>query len=300
MEYIVLDKVYGSPLRWAGSKKKLLNEMLVMFDQDKKIYVEPFLGSGIVLINTLIYNLYDEYYVNDVNENIVNFFLDLKSNFDKLCNKIEHMVFDYNKLLSNESKALFFYDKRKQFNENRISPITRSAIFWFLMKTGYNGVYRINSHKKFNVPFGKKYKLYFDKEFFLKLSMEIQKVNFYCEDYQKFLLDIKQAKDIDQCFIYCDPPYIPETKSTKNQILYTAERFEHKNFLCFLEKNFLKECSVMVSMSKSKNSTELYKNYFKYCLKVNDIIRKVNPNKNLNSVEEGYLNYVYKDMQQDS
>ena len=84
MGYIVLDKVYGSPLRWAGSKKKLLNEMLVMFDQDKKIYVEPFLGSGIVLINTLIYNLYDEYYVNDVNENIVNFFLDLKSNFDKL------------------------------------------------------------------------------------------------------------------------------------------------------------------------------------------------------------------------
>jgi len=251
MGYIVLDKVYGSPLRWAGSKKKLLNEMLVMFDQDKKIYVEPFLGSGIVLINTLIYNLYDEYYVNDVNENIVNFFLDLKSNFDKLCNKIEHMVFDYNKLLSNESKALFFYDKRKQFNENRISPITRSAIFWFLMKTGYNGVYRINSHKKFNVPFGKKYKLYFDKEFFLKLSMEIQKVNFYCEDYQKFLLDIKQAKDIDQCFIYCDPPY-----THSQSIIYGAQTFNIETLF-----NKIAECKnrgvyVMLSINGTRESNK--------------------------------------------
>ncbi len=39
------DKVISAPFRWAGSKKKLLNELLNIFDKEKEIYVEPFLGS---------------------------------------------------------------------------------------------------------------------------------------------------------------------------------------------------------------------------------------------------------------
>lgn len=292
----MIKKVYSSPLRWTGSKRKLLNEMLIMFDQEKKIYIEPFLGSGIVLINALEYELYDEYYVNDINENLINFYLDLKNNLDSLMYKIKKMTLIYNKLSSPDLKECFYYEKRKQFNENRISNITRSTVFWFLMKTGFNGVYRVNSQKKFNVPFGKKYKIVFDEGYFIELSKKIQNVNFFCEDYRSFLTHVKEINAIEKCFIYCDPPYIPETETTKNQILYTVDRFEHSEFLNFLENNFLQECSVMVSMSKSETSTELYCQYFNICLKVNDIIRNVNPNKCLNSIEEGYLNYTIKNI----
>ena len=38
------NKVINSPIRWAGSKKKILNEMLNFFDKTSKIYIEPFLG----------------------------------------------------------------------------------------------------------------------------------------------------------------------------------------------------------------------------------------------------------------
>ena len=47
------DVIVNSPIRWAGSKKKILNEMLNTFPKNKKNYIEMFLGSGVVLLNVL-------------------------------------------------------------------------------------------------------------------------------------------------------------------------------------------------------------------------------------------------------
>lgn len=290
----MIKKVIGSPLRWTGSKRNLLNEMLIMFDTNKTIYIEPFLGSGIVLLNTLECELYRDYYVNDINENVINFYIDLKSDFTKLDKKIKALTNEYNKIVTNEKKEVYYYAKRKQFNENRINQTTRSAVFWFLMKTGFNGVYRVNSKRIFNVPFGKKYQIVYDQSFFCELSKKIQRVHFYNMDYQDFLLEIEKKYSSADFFIYCDPPYMPETEMTKNQILYTADRFEHEKFLNFLSDRYINTSSIMISMSKSIASNVLYNKYFNSCVKVNDIIRKVNPKKNLKSVEEGYFNYEFR------
>ena len=288
----VLKKVYKSPLRWTGSKKKLLNEMIVMFDQQKKYYVEPFLGSGVVLINLLQFDMYTEYFVNDINVNLINFYLDLKENAILLCNKMEKISKEFNELDTIDKKEKYYYKKRKQFNSNRLESQTRSAIFWYLMKVGYNGVYRVNSKNEFNVPFGKKYIINFDKSYFFDLSKLIQNVHFYCMDYQSFLLEVAKIKTKKDLFIYCDPPYLPETPATKNQILYTSDKFDHKKFLEFMQSYYFEYCSIMISMSKSEIAIKLYNEYFKYSVKVNDIIRIVNPKKRLKSVEMGYLNYI--------
>ena len=71
------SKVLNSPIRWAGSKKKILNEMLNAFKPVKDNYIECFLGSGVVLINVLKNNdklKYKNFYVNDINSNIINFY----------------------------------------------------------------------------------------------------------------------------------------------------------------------------------------------------------------------------------
>lgn len=289
----MIKKVVGSPLRWTGSKRNLLNEMLIMFDTSKTIYVEPFLGSGIVLLNTLECKLFREYYVNDVNTNVINFYTNLQNDFAKLDKKIKAITNEYNKLINNEQKEIYYYGKRKQFNEGRINQITRSSVFWFLMKTGFNGVYRVNSKQIFNVPFGKKYQIVYEYSFFLELSKKIQNVHFFNMDYQEFLLEIENRCNKSDFFIYCDPPYLPETEMTKNQILYTSIRFEHGQFLEFLSNRYMDTSSIMISMSKSIASNVLYNQYFDSCIKVNDIIRKVNPKKNLKSVEEGYFNYEF-------
>ena len=76
------NEVLSSPIRWAGSKKRILNEMLESFKKDKENYIEPFLGSGVVMINVLnnIDTLhYKNIYVNDINSNIIHFYKFLKT-----------------------------------------------------------------------------------------------------------------------------------------------------------------------------------------------------------------------------
>lgn len=71
------NEVLSSPIRWAGSKKRVLNEMLESFKKDKENYIEPFLGSGVVMINVLNnINIlhYKNIYVNDINSNIIHFY----------------------------------------------------------------------------------------------------------------------------------------------------------------------------------------------------------------------------------
>lgn len=74
---------------------------------------------------------------------------------------------EYNQLDTENSKEEYYSLKRKRFSDKVTDTIARSAMFWFLMKTGYNGVYRVNSKKKFNVPFGKNIELILMKTFLM-------------------------------------------------------------------------------------------------------------------------------------
>lgn len=142
------SKVISAPIRWAGSKKKLLNEMLHAFGADKDVYIEPFLGSGIVLLNVLENQMYKKYYVNDINNNLILFYNTLKNDSAQLIKRIETLCREYNSFSDDEEKWDYFYKKRDSFNKKQIRCVTRSALFWFLMKAGYNGVYRVNSEGK--------------------------------------------------------------------------------------------------------------------------------------------------------
>ena len=84
------ESIINSPIRWAGSKRKILNEMLNTFPRNKRNYVEMFLGSGVVLLNVLDNNdilNYKNFYVNDINSNIINFYILLRDNVDYLIAK---------------------------------------------------------------------------------------------------------------------------------------------------------------------------------------------------------------------
>ena len=285
-------KVISSPIRWAGSKKKLLNEMLFLFDRKKTIYVEPFLGSGIVLINVLNHGMYKEHYVNDNNEDLINFYIKLKDNPDDLLNRIDDYVQKYNSYSTIEEKSSFYYECRIKYNNPGAEKLEKAVLFWLLMKAGFNGVYRINSKEKFNVPFGKRDKIVFDRNKMMSLSNMIKDVHFYSLDYSDFLIALNEKRKLHNTFIYCDPPYIPETSSTKNHVIYSKKKFNHHNFKSeiktVIEKN---DSSVMISMSKSENSKKMYADSDFHEYMIADIVRKVNPKKRIESKEMVYTNY---------
>ncbi len=287
-------EVINSPIRWAGSKKKILNEMLTFFDSKSKYYAEPFLGSGVVLIN-LINNIdefeYKKIFVNDINTNIINFYVTLRDNFDYLKKNIIKITKKYNEINDITEKETFYYDIREKYNKMISNQNKKSIYFYFLMKAGYNGVYRENRNGKFNVPFGKKNKINCDIENMKKISKNLKNVEFYNCDYEEFLKILKKQKILSNAFVYFDPPYIPEEKViNKKQELYTSKIFEHEIFMKNI--NELKINKFLISMSDSRQADLIYGKLNKYV--VNDIIRTINPLKTIKSTEIVYSNYAIK------
>ena len=283
------SKVLNSPIRWAGSKKKILNEMLNAFKPDKDNYIECFLGSGVVLINVLKNNdklKYKNFYVNDINSNIINFYKLLQKKPEYLIKEIMKLVTLYNDY-DMTKKEEYYYKLRDQFNDEKDLD-NKSILFYFLMKTGFNGVYRENKAGKFNVPFGRKEKIVVNEGYLEELSRFIKPVKFYNLDYNSFLDKMKKDGKIDNSFIYFDPPYLPDDLLvSQKQELYTNDTFDHRGFVNKIIE--LDGKYVMISMSDSKQADEIYGKFIKNSMK--EILRTINPVKLFSSTEIAFTNY---------
>lgn len=282
-------KVLNSPIRWAGSKKKILNEMLNAFKPNKENYIECFLGSGVVLINVLKNNdklNYKNFYVNDINSNIINFYKLLQKKPDYLIKHISELAKVYNSYNGSE-KEKYYYDLREQFNEEKDQD-NKSILFYFLMKTGFNGVYRENKNGKFNVPFGRKEKIIVNEEYLEELSKLLKPVKFYNLDYKSFLDKMKKDEIAENSFMYFDPPYLPDDLLvSQKQELYTNDTFDHRGFVDKIID--LKGKYMMISMSDSKQADEIYGKFIKNSMK--EILRTINPVKLFSSTEIAFTNY---------
>lgn len=286
------SKVLNSPIRWAGSKKKILNEMLNAFKTDKDNYIECFLGSGVVLINVLKNNdklKYKNFYVNDINSNIINFYKLLQKKPEYLIKEIIKLVTLYNDY-DMSKKEEYYYKLREQFNDEKDLD-KKSILFYFLMKTGFNGVYRENKAGKFNVPFGRKEKIVVNEGYLEELSRLIKPVKFFNLDYNSFLDKMKKDGKIDNSFMYFDPPYLPDDLLvSQKQELYTNDTFDHRGFVNKVMK--LDGRYVMISMSDSKQADEIYGKFIKNSMK--EILRTINPVKLFSSTEIAFTNYEIK------
>lgn len=284
-------EVLSSPIRWAGSKKRILNEMLESFKKDKENYIEPFLGSGVVTINVLN-NLdtlhYKNIYVNDINSNIINFYKFLKSKPKVLIQSLLELSENYN-CKSQDEREKMYYEIREKFNNAQDS---REIYFYFLMKVGFNGVYRENKLGKFNVPFGRKEKFIVNENNLLTVSRLIKNVKFYNLSYEKFLDMLSKKGILNNSFIYCDPPYIPDDELvSQKQELYTSGNFNHYDFVEVLKK--YNQSNIIVSMSESTNAKKIYGPAF-ISKNLADIIRTINPQKLFKSKEILFLKFEDK------
>lgn len=287
-----MKEVITSPIRWSGSKRKIITHILPLIDNKKKNYIEPFLGSATMLLNVLKKTQFESYYVNDINTDIVNFFETLKEDPYLLLEKITDVCIFYNSLIEIDQKKAYFYEKRDIYNTKNEEPVDQACLFWFLTKTCFNGVYRVNRQGKYNVPFGKKETIKISVDDFLIISELLKKVIFFNDDYSLFLKKMDNLGKLSEGFIYLDPPYIPETTSSKNQKMYTSSHFQHDEHIRLInqiQKNT--NSSIMLSMSDSIQSREIYQSLSLKKTKITEIIRVVNPNSLLSSSEIIFTNY---------
>ena len=170
-----------------------------------------------------------------------------------------------------EENKEFFYEKRTRYNELKISGteqenLEKAALFIFLNKTCFNGLYRVNSKGLFNVPFNNaRNPLLCDEENLRECSRLLQNVKMTVGDY-------KQCSNFidEKTFIYIDPPYRPLTQ-TAAFTSYSENEFGDKEQVeleKFIEALSEKGTKILVSNSDPKNVNrkddffdELYKNF---------------------------------------
>jgi len=201
-------------LKWAGGKTQLISEIEQNLPNSTfNTYIEPFVGSGAVLFWVLgEFTQLEQAVVNDINEDLINTYKSIQSTPKELISVLEILQNEYHSLENTDNKKQeYYYQKRELFNNRQQDRVTHSALFIFLNRTCFNGLYRVNRKNEFNVPMGSyKKPTICDKSNILAVSEALQKVELLCGDFEQ-TVNYTSANTL----FYFDPPYKPlnETSS---------------------------------------------------------------------------------------
>ncbi|WP_339609315.1 DNA adenine methylase [uncultured Planktosalinus sp.] len=213
-------------LKWAGGKTQLLNvienALPERITRQNFTYIEPFVGSGAVLFWMLrnFPNL-ERAIINDINEDLINTYKVIANNHQELVSILKEFQNEYHHLVNNEErKKMYFYNKRELFNARNLNIVDQAALFIFLNRTCFNGLYRVNRNNQFNVPIGSyKKPTICDTENLKAVSEVLQRVELLCGDYQQTLKFTAENN-----FFYFDPPYKP-LSNTSSFNAYAKDEF---------------------------------------------------------------------------
>ena len=245
-------------VKWAGGKTQLLPEIRKHYPQQIKKYCEPFVGGGAVLFDVHQKCHPEEVLINDVNTELINTYTQIKNNCNLLIERLSEIQNKYKSQTLEENK-IFFYEKRNRYNELKINEnytenLEKAALFIFLNKTCFNGLYRVNKKGEFNVPFNNaKNPLICDEENLKACSELLQNVQMKAGDYS----DCKNFID-SETFVYLDPPYRPLTQ-TSAFTSYSENQFSDKEQIelgKFITEISNKEAKVLASNSDPKNTNK--------------------------------------------
>lgn len=219
----------GKPfIKWVGGKTQLIdsieNTLTKDFERREDLtYIEPFVGGGAVLFWILQkYPNIKKAVINDINPDLTTAYKTIKTNPKELIMELRSISNEYLPL-SEENRKEYFLSKRERFNTKSLNPVENSALFIFLNRTCFNGLYRVNSRGLFNVPFGKYANPKIcDEQTILADSELLQKVEILTGDFEATLKCTGENS-----FFYFDPPYKPlsETSSFNS---YAKEEFNDK------------------------------------------------------------------------
>jgi len=223
-------------LKWAGGKTQLLSDIEQRFPyatDGQFTFIEPFVGSGAVLFWVLNHfpNV-QECVINDINVDLINTYLTIRNDVDALIKQLDAWQFEYHALaLNQERKKAYYYSKRAEFNTKQQPEITQAALFVFLNRTCFNGLYRVNRSGGFNVPIGSYKTPKICNKANLKLVSEaLQRVTILQGDFEQ-TLEHAQGNTM----FYLDPPYKPlnissSFKAYAKDEFNDAEQIRLKNF----------------------------------------------------------------------
>ncbi len=213
-------------IKWVGGKGQLLDQLEALlpadFDNwDNATYIEPFVGGGAMLFHMLQNHRNIRHAViNDINHDLIVCYQTVRDYVDQLIPSLQDIQERYYALPDMDAKREMFMSARARYNEKNLDAIENTTLFFFLNRTCFNGLYRVNRKGLFNVPCGKYITPQICDEATLRADSELLK--------QVEILEGDFTRTIDyahgQTLFYFDPPYRPlsDTSSFND---YTKDAF---------------------------------------------------------------------------
>ena len=223
-------------IKWVGGKTQLLPEIRQKYPEIITRYCEPFVGGGAVLFDVLQNFHPEEVLINDINPELINLYVEVRDNCEFLIQVLNRLQAEYLETPEDKRQTLYL-EKRSTYNhyileQNPENNLEKAALFIYLNKTCFNGLYRVNRKGLFNVPFNRaKNPLICDADNLRECSHLLQNVQMHIGDYSccRDFID-------GNTFVYIDPPYRPLTvtssfTSYSENEFCDAQQIELGNFI---------------------------------------------------------------------
>jgi DNA adenine methylase len=253
-------------VKWAGGKSQLLLQFQCLYPEKDSVgrYLEPFLGSGAVFFHVKGLLQPARALLTDTNAELIDAFLAVRDEVDHLIELLRQH--------QEQHCESYYYEVR---NQNPQTCVTRAARLIYLNKTGFNGLYRVNSRGLFNVPFGRHVKpKVLDETRLRAASAALEKTDLRPGDFRALSAGARKRD-----FIYFDPPYQPLSK-TAYFTSYTSGSFgenDQRDLAALYTKLDRRGCLLMLSNSDTPLIRELYAGFH---------IHRVSARRNINSNSE--------------
>lgn len=232
-------------LKWAGGKRSLADRILDELPEQIETYYEPFVGGAAVFLALAEAKRFRRAVITDKNRELINLYQVVRDHLVKLLKALEG--------LQEHTSEDDYYEIRAQTGGTKVE---RAARLIYLNKTGYNGLYRVNSKGGFNVPYGRyKRPRIYDPDRLTAAAMALDGVEIRVADFEEACKDAKRGDAV-----YLDPPYLPLSK-TASFSAYHSEAFglpEHERLAKVFAKLQKRGVAAVLSNSATPDTRRLF------------------------------------------
>ena len=252
-------------VKWAGGKRQLLSQIKERMPEKYNNYFEPFVGGGAVAFELLP----EKALINDINKALINAYkqiCDAPDAFLKTVNNLDAEMW--------EDGKKYYYSLREHYNDKLMKAeydVELAALFVFINKHCFNGLYRVNGKGLFNVPYNNSRRVSVDEGAIRDISKYLQGITIIDGDFEKAC---KGAKKGD--FIFIDSPYAPLNPTSFES--YTKEGFDiesHRRLARLYDELTERGCYCMLTNHNTELINGLYGNKG-YTIDVVSVKRMIN------------------------
>ena len=237
-------------VKWAGGKRQLITQIRERMPEKYNNYYEPFVGGGAVLFELQPANAL----INDINKALIN-------TYNIICNEADAFLEAVNRLDEEmwEDGKKYYYSVREHYNDKLMKSeydVELAALFVFINKHCFNGLYRVNGKGLFNVPYNNSRRTSADENVIREVSKYLKGVKIINGDFEEACKDAKKGD-----FVFIDSPYAPLNPTSFES--YTKEGFDiesHKRVAKLYDELTARGCYCMLTNHNTELINELYGN----------------------------------------